>query len=165
MGKPGRKTKPAAIHRRRGTDRKDRHKEPTKTPAAGTVPKPPAVLSPAAKKHWKNLAAELVARGLLTTLDLSAFALYCEALAEYWLHKAELVKTEDYVDETSNGNTIQHPRVGMANQAAKRVADFGARFGLTPSDRTGLIPGGSAPPAAGDAFFEYINRRERITHN
>lgn len=165
MTKPGPKKTPAVIHKRRKTYRPGRHAEPAKqTKTRRTVPKPPAVLCKEAKSHWKTLAAGLVERNLLTDLDHPAFAIYCESLAEYWLHRGKLKKASDWLETTSNGNTIQNPRVGMMNRAAKKVQDFGARFGMTPSDRCGLAPN-SPNDGADNSFMDFLNRSLRGSSN
>ena len=47
------------------------------------IPKPPKRLLPEAKKEWKRLAPAMVALGLLTEVDTSAFAELCQNYAYY----------------------------------------------------------------------------------
>src|SRR5690348_8264998 len=47
------------------------------------VPKPPSHLSTRGKAEWRRVAAQLIDLGLLSDLDLSALAAYCDAAAAY----------------------------------------------------------------------------------
>ena len=63
--------------------------EPKPKPIA---PRCPSWLSPVAKRHWRDLAPELERIGVLTTIDVGAFAGLCESWAQYreaseFLHK------------------------------------------------------------------------------
>jgi phage terminase small subunit len=48
-----------------------------------TVPEPPDFLMPSAKDEWHRLAEGLHRIGLLTALDASAFAVYCQTFARW----------------------------------------------------------------------------------
>ena len=120
------------------------------------VPKPPKYLSKTAKKEWKVIAERLHRLGLLTEIDLSALAIYCQAYgrsvdAENELQKSTMIITTD------KGNDIQNPLIGIINRSAEIAHKFLTEFGMTPSSRTkvsaakaekkskfyGLISGGS----------------------
>lgn len=45
------------------------------------IPAPPTWLDGEAKREWKRVAGPLVARGLLTALDVVALEMYCTAVS------------------------------------------------------------------------------------
>ena len=137
MGRRGPPKKPAALHERQGTFRADRHSGGI---VEGRMPPKPAGLSKAAEKEWDRLAPHLAEAGLLHDRFQMAFAAYCECVAEYWAHKAT-VSREGYITETSNGNLIQHPAVGMMGKCLDRMVKLERELGLTPASATGLQPG------------------------
>lgn len=137
MGKRGPAKTPASVHERRGTYREDRHGGGL---LPGTVPAKPDGLSARAAAEWDRLAEDLAQAGLLNDRFAMVFAGYCECVAEYWDHK-RTVATQGYTAETSNGNVIQHPAVGMMGKCLDRMLKLEKELGLTPAAATGLQPG------------------------
>ena len=84
MGTRGPKPLPANVHLLRGNASKKSAAE-----LAGTIqpeieiPGCPKHLLPEAKKEWRRIAPELQSLGLISKLDRTALALYCQAYA--WL--------------------------------------------------------------------------------
>jgi P27 family predicted phage terminase small subunit len=86
----------------------------------------------------------------MTRVDVDEFAKYCQFQADYidateWLQKnGTCYPMYDYlVDE--NGKRVkvfrylmQAPQVAIARNAAAMASRIGAKFGLTPSDRSSL---------------------------
>lgn len=145
MGRRGPPPKPTATKVLQGTFRKDRAPAHEPKPKA-TLPACPQWLTPAARKEWRRVAKELAALGLLSELDRTALAMYCQALAEYLEAKA-IVGDEGITTLTDKGNVIQHPAVGVRNNAWQRVLKAAAEFGMSPSSRTRV----SVPAGAGEA--------------
>lgn len=84
MGQRGPKALPANVHLLRGNPSKKTGAELQ----AGVhpdveIPNCPPHLRPEAKKEWKRIAPELEKLGLISRLDRTALALYCQAWA--WL--------------------------------------------------------------------------------
>lgn len=102
------------------------------------IPDPPEHLNDIAKEEHKRMSGVLYNLGLLTEIDGTALAAYCEAYS-VWV-EACTVRNElgaDWMTETtSNGNTIQRPLVGIINQARKAMKDFLVEFGMTPASRS-----------------------------
>ena len=48
-----------------------------------SAPEPPAFLSDIAKEEWARVSGELYAMHLLTTVDVAALALYCDAYSRW----------------------------------------------------------------------------------
>ena len=76
----GRKPKPTAVKKLEGNPgkRKLNTKEPV--PAKG-MPDCPEWLLPEAKKEWERLADLMNQMGVLTEVDMAAFAAYCQSYA------------------------------------------------------------------------------------
>lgn len=81
MATRGRKPKPTAMKELEGN--------PGKHPLNTSEPKPnkkapacPKWLEPEAKKEWRRLAKQMEAIGILTEVDMAAFAGYCQAYAD-----------------------------------------------------------------------------------
>ena len=104
--KTGRPPTPTPLRLLRGNPqhRPINDQEPKPTPIA---PRCPSWLSPVAKRHWRALAPELERIGVLTTIDVGAFAGLCESWAQFreaseFLHKHGAVyKTPHDVDLAS----------------------------------------------------------------
>ena len=78
----GRKPKPTAIKKLEGNPgkRKLNTKEPI--PAKG-MPECPEWLLPEAKREWERLADLMNQMGVLTEVDMAAFAAYCQSYARW----------------------------------------------------------------------------------
>jgi len=114
---------------------------------------PPAWLTRAdALAEWERLAPDLIAKKVLTFWDVQAFAEYCDAVATIAEAAAELAE-QGYVVERPvfdrNGKetgerVVPNEWVQIQARALEVSARRGARFGLNPSDRTGVAAGGGA---------------------
>ena len=143
IGMKGRKPKPTKLHVLNGNpSRKDLNtNEPKPKPVA---PKPPSWLRKEAKKEWKRAAKELEQLGLLTQIDMAAFAGYCQSYAKW--KEAEVFLQENgmtyelnkYDDEGEVISTYyqQYPEVSIAKQCLDQIRQFCAEFGMTPSARS-----------------------------
>ena len=134
MGKRGPAPKPTALKELEGTARKDRATTNEPRPDV-RIPSTPNWLGKDAKREWRRITKELEAVGMISQLDRTTLALYCQALEEY-LEAAAEVDKEGLTAITSKGTLIQHPVVGIRNDAWRRVLKAAAEFGMTPSSRT-----------------------------
>ncbi|PKW16613.1 phage terminase small subunit P27 family [Saccharopolyspora spinosa] len=146
MGAQGTKPKPTALKVLHG-DRKDRinHEEPIA--AEGEVT--PEELSDDAPAMWDRLAPSLIAVGVLTRWDTDAFVIVCEVLARY-KQATKLVNSSALLVQGPNG-FVKNPALTVQRDSETTFAQYGARFGLTPSDRTQLkvdAPGAAKGPSA-----------------
>ncbi len=123
---------------------------PGKRPLNENEPKPipiapgcPEWLLAEAKKEWNRLAPELERLGLLTIIDMAAFAGYCQSYAkwkkaEIFLKKHGMTIKIPQKDEYGNVVSIKvkkFPEVSIANECLKQIRGFASEFGLTPSSR------------------------------
>jgi P27 family predicted phage terminase small subunit len=102
-----------------------------------TLPEPPAELSGDARKEWDRVAPELYRMGLLTALDRSALAAYCQVYGR-WVQAERGIAEGGLLSTTIKGNLIQNALVGIANKAMADMVRYAAEFGMTPSARTRL---------------------------
>jgi len=150
--KPGPKPQPThlTLLKNNPGHRPINDKEPKPRPIA---PKCPSWLHKYAKTEWRVRAKQLDALGLLTEIDGTAFAAYCQKYAE-WREATEFLIAKGTVfpirhpspglDE--NGKPIlggikylqQVPQVAIASKALAHMRAFLQEFGMTPSARTGL---------------------------
>lgn len=134
MGARGRKPKPTALKVLEGN--------PGKRPLNANEPKPqrkapkcPLWLEPEAKKEWRRMAKILERLGILTQIDSSAFAGYCQAYAR-WKEAEEFLTKHGTIFKTPSGYIQQVPQVSIAQTYLKVMKDFCSEFGLTPASRT-----------------------------
>ena len=117
--------------------------EPKPKPAR---PSPPACLTASARAEWKRIVPDLERLGLLTRLDRTALALYCQAYGR-WFDAEKKAAAHGMVVKSKRGALIQNPYLGIANRAWKQVHEMIAEFGMSPSSRTRVT---ATPPTDAD---------------
>lgn len=144
----GRKPKPHHLKVIEGNPGKRSMAPPPKAPPAR--PYCPAWLSKYAKTEWRRVVPELDALGVLTKVDRSALAAYCEAVATFKEATEAIDKVGVLVQGRRKGDVIKNPALQVQRDAARLIATFSAMFGLSPSDRVRLMGDAKPGPAAGD---------------
>ena len=144
----GRKPKPTAVKKLEGNPgkRKLNTKEPV--PAKG-MPACPQWLLPEAKKEWERLADLMNQMGVLTEVDMAAFAGYCQAYAR-WKEAEEVITQHGSIVKTPSGYWQQVPQVSIAQTYLKIMNRFAEQFGLTPASRSRIIAGNDSKGGAED---------------
>lgn len=146
----GRKPKPSHMKIVTGNPGR-RPLNPDEPKPESSVPTCPTHLSSEARTEWRRICKELESLELLTEIDRTALAAYCQAYgrwaqAEKGIKKAGLlVKTGQKTDSQGNktgGNVIQSPLVGIANTAMEIMRKYLVEFGMTPSSRSRISVGG-----------------------
>ena len=148
MATRGRKPKPTALKVLEGNPGKRPLNEHEPVPPKAAI-RCPAWLEPEAKKEWRRLAPALEAMGILTTVDISAFAGYCQAYAR-WKEAEEFISKHGSIFQTPSGYVQQVPQVSIAQQNLKIMQSFCSEFGLTPATRSRIIAGGGSDGDAED---------------
>lgn len=135
MGARGPAPKPTALRIVEGNPGKKplNHDEPK--PTLG-IPSCPMWLEPEAKKEWRRISRELDKIGMLTLVDGTALAGYCESYARWRQAERALTEHGNLTYETDTGYARERPEVGIAQRYLGLVKQFAAEFGLTPSSRT-----------------------------
>ncbi len=138
MAKPGPQPVASEIKRLKGNPgrRPISNDEPKPLVPPG-VPEPPDWIEPYAKDEWGVVAPELHRMGLLTAVDLTAFAAYCQSYAHWRAAEEWMSKHEKTVVE-GTGLERRVPQAITAQAALLDMHRFGSAFGLTPSARTGI---------------------------
>ena len=127
----GRKPLPSNVVRLRGNPGKRRLNDAEPRPAA-KVPACPACLGDEARKEWQRLAKELAELGLLTGLDRSLLAAYCQAHA-LWVEAVSSIERYGTMVKSPNGYPMQSPYVAVANKQVDIMVRIAAEFGMTPA--------------------------------
>lgn len=137
MATRGRKPTPTAIKELEGN--------PGKRPLNEREPKPvkkapacPKWLEDEAKKEWRRLAKKMEMMGVLTEVDMAAFAGYCQAYAR-WKEAEEFISLHGTIVKTPSGYWQQVPQVSIAQTYLKVMNRFAEQFGLTPASRSRII--------------------------
>ena len=125
-----------------------------------SIPTPPPELSDDAKMEWGRVSERLYRAGILTEVDRGALAAYCQAYGR-WIQAERAIARLAEADKatggllinTTNGNAIQNPLVGVANKAASDMVRFAAEFGMTPSARSRIKAEGQGAGDEADKFF------------
>lgn len=159
MTTKGRKPKPTILRLVGGNaGKRPLNKREPKVPAY--LSSAPAHLNKDAKREWRRLANDLYRVGLLTKIDRAVLAAYCQAYGRWCQAERELALPHEegggLTIETSNGNWVQNPLVGIANKAAGDMARFAVEFGMTPSARTRIeteAPIDSPDAPTSDKYF------------
>jgi len=104
-----------------------------------------------------SYATAAVAMGLLTQVDMAAFAGYCQAYAR-WKEAEEFISKHGSILKTSSGYTQQIPQVSIAQQNLKQMRNFCSELGLTPSARSRLNITNAGGTIEGDEMEALLGR-------
>ncbi len=163
MGARGPAPKPTALKRLEGNPGKQKINKAEPMPNAPEDKlKPPSHLLPEAVKEWKRLAKPLVALGLLTEVDTTAFAELCQNYA-YYMQADKAVRGLENggvaLIETQSGYLQQHPWLSVRRQYYETWRRGLADFGLTPASRSRLMVGDSSdkPGQASDDMEKLLS--------
>ena len=130
----GRKPKPTAVKVLEGNPGK-RSLNTGEPKPEKKAPRCPAWLEDEAKKEWRRMAKQLEHLGILTEIDMAAFAGYCQAYAR-WKEAEEFSTQHGTIVKTPSGYWQQVPQVSIAQTYLKIMNKFCEQFGLTPSARS-----------------------------
>ena len=136
MAQRGRKPKPTPLKLLEGNPGK-RPLPKGEVRLASKAPRCPQWLEEDAKKEWKRMGKILEQMGILTEMDMTAFAGYCQAYAR-WKEAEEFLSKHGSIIKTPNGYLQQVPQVSISQTNLKILLKFCEQFGLTPSARNRL---------------------------
>lgn len=137
MAQRGRKPTPTAVKVLEGNPGK-RSLNTQEPKPEKKAPRCPAWLEDEAKKEWKRMAKQLEQLGILTEIDMAAFAGYCQAYAR-WKEAEEFITQHGAIVKTPSGYWQQVPQVSIAQTYLKIMNRFCEQFGLTPSSRSRIV--------------------------
>lgn len=75
------------------------------------------------KKEWKRMSKQLEQLGILTEIDMAAFAGYCQAYAR-WKEAEEFITQHGTIVKTPSGYWQQVPQVSIAQTYLKIMINF-----------------------------------------
>jgi P27 family predicted phage terminase small subunit len=162
MGGPGsgRKRQPFAVHKLKGSYRKDRHGVKVPEPEVA-MPTPPKQVKGLALAEWDRLVPLLAQLKSISLLDRAALAAYCIEYGLYMKAISQLQLGRTLLGRTSKGTKSPHPLLRVANRALGNMLRIASEFGLTPSARAKLqidASAGEKDPLA-DLLRRQIERR------
>ena len=134
MAQRGRKPKPTPVKVLEGNPGK-RSLNTAEPKPEKKAPRCPSWLEDEAKKEWKRMSKQLEQLGILTEIDMAAFAGYCQAYAR-WKEAEEFITQHGTIVKTPSGYWQQVPQVSIAQTNLKIMLKFCEQFGLTPSARS-----------------------------
>lgn len=138
MGRRGPHPKPNALRQLAGQPLKPN----TPIPQAG-VPTCPNWLKGEAKSEWRRVVAELVAiPDLLTLVDRSVLASYCQHYARWREAERAIDKDGSIIDIIGKHGEVvakqPSPWVGISHKECELMTKAGDRLGLNPSSRSSI---------------------------
>lgn len=138
MGKRGPKPTPTKTLKARGSWRGEINK--SEPEPEFQIPSAPKWLNSTAKAEWLRIVPELARNGMLSLLDRTTLALYCQAYADY-VNSLDLMKKPFPTTAlvlTKNNNAVQHPALSIKNKAFQTLLNVAREFGLSPSSRSNI---------------------------
>lgn len=115
-------------------------------PATASAPavRPPSwLVDPVAVEEWVRVTPELLKMRILTQMDHTPLAMYCQAFAT-WVSATQRLATEGhtYTTKSKHGEMDRlRPEVKLADAAERSMQRYGAQFGLGPLARTRVAAG------------------------
>lgn len=99
-----------------------------------SLPDKPDWLSALASHEWDRIVPELYKLGLITKIDETTLAGYCQAWARY-VEAEKLLTDQGITIVDDKGNQKTHPAVTVSQRNLEKVLKYVAEFGLSPSAR------------------------------
>ena len=130
----GRKPLPAGVKALRTSS----HYAPTgrrePEPPVG-VPHRPAHLAGEALAEWNRIVPQLQACGILSVIDGSALAAYCQVYGRWVEAELAAKASGGLVVQSTHGTPMQNPYMLIARQCIDQMRQYLTEFGMTPSSR------------------------------
>lgn len=152
----GPKPLPTHIKQLRGTLRQGRQhgREPR---VDIEVPACPRELAPEAKREWRRIAPQLARLGLLTGIDRTMLALYCDTYGR-WIEAQRALQAYGVVVKSPSGFPMQSPYLAITNKCLEQMRLLLQEFGMSPSSRT-RVTAVELGPAEPDDLAQFLAQR------
>ena len=116
-----------------------RHAGEIDPPKVSEAPDPPLSMGLIAAEKWREVAGQLVALGVLTSLDLGELEIYCDYWELYTVAKQDVARDGAFILlNARTGKSGPHPSIATMNAASDRMKQHGQLLGLNPVSRIGL---------------------------
>jgi P27 family predicted phage terminase small subunit len=151
---------PAAIRIAKGTHLERLNRNEPKPPADSVVP--PPWLEGDALDKWNEVAAQLLALGILTNIDVDALSRYCVTWQEWRKHLAICQKGGDVLVLRSESGAVRFasvaPSATLVGKYGRELLRLAQEFGLTPSSRSTIV--GSAVRPEADPLQTFLAKHD-----
>lgn len=117
---------------------------------------PPMPLYGAASREWVRIAPALHKLGLLTELDRTTLAAYCESWGRY-VDAQQTVREYGTLIEGQKGNLVKNPAAQLARDSLADMIRLATEFGMTPSSRGRMVIPGGNNPDDGDGIDDILS--------
>jgi P27 family predicted phage terminase small subunit len=150
----GRKPKPTHLKLLAGNPGKRPLNENEPQPdAVDETLAPPAWLSGEGRAVWAVEFPKLVRKGMISDVDLNAFARRCQAQGRYINAESMIAKQGEALIGPS-GFPVQNPYLAIANKAMEQALKLEIEFGMTPSSRSRVSS--TAKPKKANRFLDLV---------
>lgn len=99
------------------------------------IPKKPVVLQGNAATEWYRITKQLDKIGLISEIDRSALAAYCQVYAR-WCEAEKELRKSGMIITSPNGYPILNPYLSIVNKCLEQMKSYMAEFGMTPASRS-----------------------------
>jgi len=152
----------------RGTDRKGQAK--TQLPLQLVSPAPESGLDDVGRAEWKRVVDGMSKHGLISNLDASILAVYCQNFSRWKRCEAEvmrdgetiLITTFDTHGKPRSKKPIKNPALSIAESASRLMSAAADRLGLSPSSRSKFgieNDPADAEQAEGESLYDFLNEQ------
>ena len=100
-----------------------------------TIPERPPFLKSYAAKEWDRITPELEKLGLISAIDLTALAAYCQ-LYHQWVMCQNDIRKRGFTLKAKTGVGYTNPNVGTSMKLLEKMTKLMCEFGMTPASRT-----------------------------
>jgi P27 family predicted phage terminase small subunit len=136
----GRKPVPTKLKILNGNPGKRPLNDKEPLPPAEIIPNCPAHIQGEARKEWKRFVKILHNIGLLTIIDRSLFAAYCQSWGQ-WVELSEKVAQTGFLIKGKDGVPQVNPYVRLMEAAKSSMQKALSELGMTPTSRTRIKTG------------------------
>ncbi|MFI0848861.1 phage terminase small subunit P27 family [Mesorhizobium sp. IMUNJ 23232] len=141
----GRKPRPTVLKLVMGNPDK-RSLNSNEPKPANMIPTCPAHLSPTAKSEWKRLVRHLHEMGLMSQLDRSVLAVYCQTYGR-WVEAERKLKETPPLLKTPAGYVQVSPWLTISHKCVELMHKYLTELGLSPASRSRVaVPKPGPPP-------------------
>lgn len=134
----GPKPQPTALKVLRGNPGKRPLNRREPQHAALPLEWPSDLVDPVARAEWDRVAAMLVERGQVTTVDRAVLMGYCVKYAQ-WSALEREAASHPFIVRSPSGYPLPNPALGMANKVFGLMLKAAAELGITPSSRARVV--------------------------
>lgn len=118
----------------------------------GEVPECPEWVRGDARAEWDRIVPQLVAKFMVSPVDVATLAAYCMAYAS-WKHAEQQLSEEGQTFVDARGDIKIHPLCKVALAYLTEIRKIAGEFGFSPSSRRKI----GAPPTASQDDGDLLN--------